>query len=918
MGLGSILLQPQTLQRMQAQTDSQKLIDDIVSVLHQVLVKPENVASVAPAFRRAFEDMGTRLQARMEPGLDAALEQMTALLAPATAAFRNIADEAGDFSNPSDGLNVVSQVMELILNFVEALSDAQLRALAAQLKIIFADTLRLDQALLRNELRVVFVTVRTQLLQDLDQLAEEQAGVHLALAALIGRLERDALDAMPTLNLHPDHLSLGLMQALRRSGFEQVRSQLSCIIGKLKSLLEAGGSVLDATRLGPFGPGSVGAAQPRQPLLGEKFCWYATWLYGLKRREFLEDPWFFIWTTILPTFPSDEVWLNEDRTQLILRRAAREDEVLYRSESGPIDWFDAPQFKSGPAAETFGFGAVGPEFLEEWTRVFSILGDFGKFVAHIVTMSLSPKEYAANIPLSIIHFVRSAASAMADAPLGSFVARKAGAGVGGYQSLFNSFPILAVLGGSFEGIHSKTALAKNEFLQWLTLIGGDALSAYSISSITSTIQDAMLSFWTLINQTGPAAAPDGEDTRPNNREHGAAIIGLASTGANLLLMKVIIPREDYSHPFQGDSDANTADGTWRTFLPWWMVGGTLAGVTGGIVGTFAVWALSRTYDWKQFGVEIGVGALKSFLGFTVAQYVLMEGDTGDGTYNTTKEPDGTVYSPARKPFDGYPPQDSSPYKLPYEKGIAQYMGQGNQGYFSHMRFNGLPQVYAYDFGHDFGDEILASRGGTVVDYFDWIPDDVEPDNAQITQAWTDSDAVMGLNWRQFVRPSDGSTRVNTESWNFIMIRHDAVDSDHDKDQEGVVAPHTYAVYGHGKTGSVREVFNARGVAPRDIIGTVVSQGQVIMHAGDTGVSFHNHLHMHVMVAASDPAQSALNMVTPTVQPPPIVNGGGAIDTIQPIAMSNHLRPYTVPFVFREAGRLKNLTWYTSDNEKVEP
>jgi hypothetical protein len=64
-----------------------------------------------------------------------------------------------------------------------------------------------------------------------------------------------------------------------------------------------------------------------------------------------------------------------------------------------------------------------------------------------------------------------------------------------------------------------------------------------------------------------------------------------------------------------------------------------------------------------------------------------------------------------------------------------------------------------------------------------------------------------------------------------------------------------------------------------------------MHAGDTGVSFHNHLHMHVVGStASTPAS------------PPI--------------RSNQLTSYTLPFVFREArhvikpdGVLQYLTWY---------
>ena len=110
---------------------------------------------------------------------------------------------------------------------------------------------------------------------------------------------------------------------------------------------------------------------------------------------------------------------------------------------------------------------------------------------------------------------------------------------------------------------------------------------------------------------------------------------------------------------------------------------------------------------------------------------------------------------------------------------------------------------------------------------------------------------------------------------------DTTDPDHDKGENGSAVT-THAIYGHGKSGSIREAFAARGVTPTSIIGSVVTQGQVIMKAGDTGMSFHNHTHLEVRTGSTlDPATS-----------------------------------YTIPIVFREAGALEKLTWYTSANAKV--
>ena len=355
-------------------------------------------------------------------------------------------------------------------------------------------------------------------------------------------------------------------------------------------------------------------------------------------------------------------------------------------------------------------------------------------------------------------------------------------------------------------------------------------------------------------------------------------VSLAAIGFNWLLIKYAVPRDQYAHHFHKDNPM---------FYAWWLGGSMGMGILGGIAGTLVGWTCSRSVDWVQFGEQIGWGALKGFLFFLLQWYTVKEGDTDDGKYN-----------PGATSFDGYPDAATSPYKLPYRKGTAMYVGQANQGMFSHMSYTG--QVYAYDFAHDFGDDVCAARGGTVVDYFDWIPDDTEPSD-------TDPDGSGPLLSERDQAAADaiasgllvpGQTGENGQgpSWNFVMIRHDVAVADHDKEAGGV-ATTTFAAYGHGRNGSVRTAFAARGIAANAIIGTVVNQGDVIMQAGDTGISFHNHLHMHVLAST-----------TSTPASPPIKR--------------STLSDYTLPFVFSKAeashviapdGVLQKLTWYKSDN-----
>lgn len=67
----------------------------------------------------------------------------------------------------------------------------------------------------------------------------------------------------------------------------------------------------------------------------------------------------------------------------------------------------------------------------------------------------------------------------------------------------------------------------------------------------------------------------------------------------------------------------------------------------------------------------------------------------------------------------YPPQNNSPYKLPWKGGVSRLVAQGNQSFTSHRDFH----HYAWDFVMASGTPILAARAGKVSkveDSFDGI------------------------------------------------------------------------------------------------------------------------------------------------------------------------------------------------------
>ena len=149
-----------------------------------------------------------------------------------------------------------------------------------------------------------------------------------------------------------------------------------------------------------------------------------------------------------------------------------------------------------------------------------------------------------------------------------------------------------------------------------------------------------------------------------------------------------------------------------------------------------------------------------------------------------------------------------------------YVGQANEGLFSH-NFNNVDQIYAYDFSLDMNDEILAARPGTVVAFVESIPDDTSPGG----------------------------------NWNYIAIRHDIDDSGaaippDAQDQGPGGGQITHGRRLRSRPDRQRQRGLRAGTRPpvptANIVGTPVKQGMPIMDAGYTGISFHNHLHMHVV------------------------------------------------------------------------
>lgn len=912
MSLGTLLLQPQMFERMQGRPAAQELGDEVMALLHRLALDGAAVEALLPALQQAGDALGLRLAARVHNRLPQGLAAIAGLFAPLIESLTSLGGGAAAASR-TELLGRIAGLLDTLAGATDSLSDDAIRSFVRRVAAIARNDFGLDSAVLVAELRQFLADFRAALAAAPAAAGSGSAATRQALACLLLRVERELLPQMPALAFDAELIAGLLIAELRRTGLDQVRDKAGCLLGRIGAVLRA---LADATRLlaiqgtprsrsAPAAnrPRAAAAAAPPRSEDG-KYCWYASWLYAKRRQGFFVGNNFgtALAQTIVPGYPEDEVWLSSDRRTLVLRRAGGDDEVLHRSET-PFEWHQAPQFSGatlvtpGVPKEHFIIRRTGPTFLEEWTHISSALADIAAGFWHFMEMGISPKEVGANLPLWLWNFGRGISAAVT-MPLPSLIAQKAGWGVAGKYPFSPLVAMLSVVLGSLEGLHTKTN-AKNSFLQWLTLLGGDAISAFTIHAVTQGVHNIFLSVFTLANYEGAGQKPEnGPDPRPNNWDMAGPVIGFINTLIGILVFK-LVRREDHGLPIGGNP---------TPFLLWYFIGAPVGAFVGAFSGTLIGWAIGRTVTPAQLWKEPVKAAAMGLLLFPVQLYLAKEGDTDDGRYNPNIDPQGNAFATPRQPFAGYPEAANAPYRLPLAAGAATYVGQANQGFFSHMRYGGTVQVYAYDFAHDFQDEILAVRDGTVVDWFDFYPDDVELDLSGASAADTATGLAAAAAGQAAGLISTGQSGFNgalTGNWNFVLIRHDTVDPAHDRDQGGLTVV-TFAEYGHGANGGVRAAFALRGIAPGAIIGTQVQQGHVVMLAGDTGTSFHNHLHLHVRGAT---AATAVPPSPPPVPYPPIRPGS--------------LTPYTLPFVFREAkhvigrdGPLRHLTWYVSENTRL--
>lgn len=845
MHIGAVLLQPQRIERARAANAEQALLDDVLGLSAHVMADKAQGGRIADVLGEAVEAMARRIFEHLGGGLESARTRFRRQLQPFIDRAQEMTEALSDSDDPVELADSGLRMLIAVADALKNLSIDNLRPSLNEVVNVIEDDLGLTPAFLERQVFALIDDIIARLRQETPETNEALRENRLVSIGIMRRLKRHLRGQIFIPTLNAEDLAASALDFLRRSDITPVIDKISCVGEGLGAGLRAGEALVRLVPYTGFGLNTLGAADGGGTASGGEFCWYPTWLLGNKDRPGYFIPLKILFGVLMLPTPEDRIWIDRTTNTVTRRNILRADEV-WPTGTG-IDWNQIPATGDPSRHYRYTFPIVSADAMEKLAYHTSWIIDAGELIMH--TASIEEGDWVSNALFMGVNTGHGIYKLAARKPLPQYVMIPARAA--------------SYLGGSFQGIHTKASADKG-FKIWLTLIGSDAFEANVYNSIMNGARDTLISFLTLMNYDGPVTAPGGADNRPENRKEVSGVVGTLVGLATSQVLIRSIPKQGYVYPF---ADV-------KTTLGYWIGGGLATAVLAGTVATVIAESIARAVDLEVWGWQLISSSVQVLASYWPSLYLGKEGDTEDGKYNPAGD------TPALR-FAGYS-QDraNSPYKLPYEKGKSYLCSQGNQGMWSHNNYSSPQQVYAYDLALDQGDEVLASRPGMVCDYFDWVPDDQNVNTAAPAGATI-------------------TDQTDNDNWNFILIRHDEPGdplAGHDTD-EGGVAVTTYSMYGHGRNGSVRSVFNTRGVAPADIIGTRVLRGQVIMLAGSTGNSLHNHLHIDVRPGPAPPAPGA----------PPV------------LARSN-LFSRTIPFIFRdvtsEGGVPHSFNYYTSDNDKV--
>jgi hypothetical protein len=277
MSLGSLLLQPQRLQRTSAGPEA-AIVADALRLL--TLLAEDAVADgpLTQALPDVVTRIGNRVQTRSGGGMAAVSSALKARMKPLFLYFEGLVRDIENLDQePAALLAIMRDIVSAARTAVAGLTQAGIQAELDFAKQALEQLLGFDRHFIGSEIGALLddvVTVWQQLPADLSPARRRRK--RLAIQT-VRRLRRHLIDRFTLPEIDTARAANRLYRLLRSSGMVRVFEEIHCVLEKFDAAVAATQDIGAALPIAGVGGGSVGAALIA-PEGAARYCWYASWV----------------------------------------------------------------------------------------------------------------------------------------------------------------------------------------------------------------------------------------------------------------------------------------------------------------------------------------------------------------------------------------------------------------------------------------------------------------------------------------------------------------------------------------------------------------------------------------------------------------------------------------------------------------
>jgi hypothetical protein len=353
--IGSVLLQPQRLERAGQIPSDDAVLNDIISLTVRLIDDGVQGGRLGIKLARSFEGTVARLATRAGTGVNSAVTRFRSLFVPLIASFQAAVEQP-----PGEVEALIDEFEHGLTGVVDTLKNLtpeQIRQGMSTVFDILETDLGITPAFIRDVVLGAFDDMILTLRSALPDETSNERMQRRAVAALLGRMKRyiQTHFTFPTLNA--DSAAQALLTLRQRPGVDAALAHALCSGEAAVTYLRAGSTLIDLlpySAFPPFGEGSVGAAAA--PPAREAVDFYASKLLeydnydgdlgalplspdeilvdgvlSLPLREaFQHASVVLARAAFLYTVDENETWKVVDRKKYVLRRVNSEQLAVYR------------------------------------------------------------------------------------------------------------------------------------------------------------------------------------------------------------------------------------------------------------------------------------------------------------------------------------------------------------------------------------------------------------------------------------------------------------------------------------------------------------------------------------------------------------------------------------------------------------